>query len=510
MPAHTRSLRQTLAAALPALLVFAGLPAAAVQGPATAHDTLNDTGQAGDQVLDFRVHVRVDPRVELLCVIYRLAGFREYNQGRITSYTEAVDRHFEPWKDHPVIACMQRNRSENAVAYDSAIALAVHMTDDGTWRPISPLANTDLELYNSDKWSPERAAEAMDLVRAFAADTDFASFQAANQELYDVAEERMRSLLERKCNLDWFESFFGVPPKAPFTLCIGLLNGPANYGSKYRGPGDVEHLYAILGAWLRDDEGLPEFDDSVIPTVVHEFNHSFVNHLVDKHVDELASAGEAMYPAVERRMRRQAYGNWRTMFYESLVRACVIRYILAEEGIETAAEHVQEEEIVWSFVWTDELTTILHEYELNRDRYPTLESFMPRIVEYFNDLGPRFDTVHAEFVERYDASRPTVIATTPMDLSAPVDPATTSLSFTFSRPMSPDYSVNLAPGAGEEQYPGTGDVGFDETGTVFTIKVALEPGRHYAFTLNNTDGGSFKAKDGIPLASFLVSFDTSD
>lgn len=38
--------------------------------------------------------VRVDPRVELMSVIFRLAGNPEYNQSRLTSYIQDVEEHF--------------------------------------------------------------------------------------------------------------------------------------------------------------------------------------------------------------------------------------------------------------------------------------------------------------------------------------------------------------------------------------------------------------------------------
>ena len=35
--------------------------------------------------------IRVDPRVEVLSTVFRLAGYGEYGQGRIASYAAAVD-----------------------------------------------------------------------------------------------------------------------------------------------------------------------------------------------------------------------------------------------------------------------------------------------------------------------------------------------------------------------------------------------------------------------------------
>src|SRR5262249_1702982 len=46
------------------------------------------------------VDVTVDPRVELLSIIFHLAGNPEYNQAQVRSYADDVTTHFGPFKDH--------------------------------------------------------------------------------------------------------------------------------------------------------------------------------------------------------------------------------------------------------------------------------------------------------------------------------------------------------------------------------------------------------------------------
>jgi len=44
---------------------------------------------------------------------------------------------------------------------------------------------------------------------------------------------------------------------------------------------------------------------------------------------------------------------------------------------------------VWDFVWTEDMTNFLKQYESNRDKYPTFESFSPEFVHYLNDYITR-------------------------------------------------------------------------------------------------------------------------
>ena len=53
-------------------------------------------------------------------------------------------------------------------------------------------------------------------------------------------------------------------------------------------------------------------------------------------------------------MSAQAYGNWRTMFYESLVRACVLRYTRHYDGA-MAAWLATQGERASGFLWMDGL-----------------------------------------------------------------------------------------------------------------------------------------------------------
>jgi hypothetical protein len=147
--------------------------------------------------------------------------------------------------------------------------------------------------------------------------------------------------------------------------------------------GGRDHLYCILGVWQTDDEGYPVFDRSVLHVVVHEFCHSFCNPLVETRLDELEAPVQALFEKTSKVMSRQAYGAWQSVAYESLVRAAVVRYMAANDGPEAAMAQAREE-TRRGFVWVDDLAALLATaYEPHRDRYPSLEAFMPEVVAFF-------------------------------------------------------------------------------------------------------------------------------
>jgi hypothetical protein len=451
------------------------------------------------------VTIRVDPRVELVSIMFRLAGNREYNQHRLPSYVADIEAHFDAFRDHPAIAFARGLSQEKGIGYDACMSMAIYLTDVAALDARVPFETAE---HWPARWTRDDARAFVEHARTFVEDTRFEAFFEEHQPLYDLAETRMRQLLAEQVDLAWFGDFFGAQPGAEFVLALGMGNGGGNFGPKFIAPDGTEELYAIMGVWLTDDEGLPRFDASVTGLIIHEFNHSFVNPVMEQHFDEIGEAGEAVFAAVASQMARQAYGDWRTMVNESLVRAAVVRYFMKREGGEAAAQEIDRQKRNY-FVWIDELSDLLAQYETVRDTYPTFESFLPHIATFFHDLAPRITDFVLYFEEELDAQRPQVVEATPPNGAEDVDPALTEIVFRFDRPMNTgSYSVMTDDEDGDEYYPEVAEVGFDETGTVFTMKVTLKPNHRYAFSLNSPTGGAFRSRDGIPLAFYPVAFHT--
>ena len=181
--------------------------------------------------------------------------------------------------------------------------------------------------------------------------------------------------------------FFGVKPDAEFNICLGMNNGPANYGPKIKLDGK-EKYYCILGIWKLTLLGFgePRFDKTALPIVIHEFCHSYANQIVDSHKSEIEKSGKRIYAFVDKQMERNAYGHWLIVMRESLVRACVVRYMAKNEGLDSANKQIQSD-ISRGFLWMRELSDLLIEYEQHRDTYKTLEDFFPKVIEFFDNYN---------------------------------------------------------------------------------------------------------------------------
>ncbi len=445
------------------------------------------------------IRVAVDPRVELMSLIFRLAGNPEYNRGRVASYVEEVEEHFGPFRDHAAVKLARQLRRRRGVSYDAVMSMAVHLTDARTLGERVPLEPRPAGL--DVRWPIPEARRFLELARQFVEETGFQRFVDDHKPLYELTESRMREVLDRHARVEWFHEFFGERPEAGFTVVLAPLNGGNCYGPRCLKADGREELYCVLGVWNVDGQGKPEFDAGMLSTVTHEFCHSYTNAIVDRHAAELEAAGKKLFPHVEAAMRRQAYGNWKTMMYESLVRACVIRYTRKYQGA-VAAWLAAKEEKARQFHWIEDLSNLLDEYEWRRDEYATLEAFAPRIVAFFDEYADRFVAKR----KSEEAERPKVVSITPANGATDIDPGVTSIRVVFDRPMADGCSMV---GGGPHFPEVAGKPGYDKSRKVWSVPVKLKPGWTYRFMLNSVRYRNFRSAKGVPLAPVEVEFATA-
>jgi hypothetical protein len=328
------------------------------------------------------LNVAIDPRVELMSVIFRLAG-KEYNQCRVDSYAKDVEKHFGKFREHPAVVIARKVCKERGVSYDACMSMAVHISDAEKCDERMPF---DPWPENLDRrWTVDGTREFLAATRQFVKDTHFNDFMADHRSLYETTQTRMNDLLEKNAHLEWFDEFFGDRPQASFTIILGMLNGPSNYGARFRSADGKEDLYCIFGIWETDKEGLPKFNRSMMGTIVHEFCHSYVNPLGSQYATQIAKYAK-LYDPIADTMRSQAYPLWAICVNEHIVRACTTRYSYAKEGKEQGDLALQGEKKC-GFFYDPALCERLKDYEQNRDKYKTFAEFYPELVKVFEELS---------------------------------------------------------------------------------------------------------------------------
>lgn len=451
-----------------------------------------------------KIKVSVDPRIELVTIVCRLAGYGEYNRGMTISYNADIDKYFARFKNHPAIVLARKLRKTNSIGYDAPMSLAVYMNDSESCSARVPL--NPLPEGVDHRWTPETAISFLEALHKFSEDTDFSSFLKSHEELYRVTAERMNSLIQKKRIPEWFEKYFGKQSGIDFIVVPALVNGGCCYGPSATLQNEKKEVYSVIGIWQMDKKGLPVFNDDLTSTIVHEFSHSYVNPLVDKQIGEFKKSGGKIFPLVKDIMQKQAYPTWQIIIYESVVRACCIRYSLAIKETKAA-----EDEIGYNkengFIWTGELVALLDKYEKQRDKYPTLDEFMPQVVAFFNAYSERITQEMAarakEQMEILKKKAPVIISIVPADGATDVEPGPKSIVITFDRSMGPFRIIPYGNGKIPES---TGKYTYDQKRNVLTIPVKFEPDKEYQIGFMNCLG--FKDNPANPLMPIVYKFKT--
>ena len=367
------------------------------------------------------LRVEVDPRVELMSLIFRLAGNPEYSEGRVKSYAEDAEKQFGSFRGHAVVKLARKLHDTHGVSYDAVMSMAIHLTDAEHVQLRLPLKPWPEGLDN--RWRAPDVRKFLAAAQQFVKDSSFKEFIEQHHPLYETTEARMQKLIEKEAHLEWFDGYFGPRPNESFTVALGLLSGGGgSYGPHFRAADGHEELYCILGVWQTDKQGLPEFPRSTLSIVVHEFCHSYANPLIERHWAELQASGNGLFERVAGQIRsysQGAYSNGQTLLKESLVRVCVIRYLRQYEGEEAARRAIRAEKRN-GFLWMQELSDLLGDYEAHREQYPTLEEFSPRLVAFF--------AVTAKKQADLAGKRPKVVSMIPVNGAQDVDPGSHPLT----------------------------------------------------------------------------------
>lgn len=415
----------------------------------------------------------VDERVELLGIVFRLAGAEEYSMASITSYTKSIDNYFNSFKEDELIKLAKEARKKNGVGYDAVMSLATHIElVNGSFKLKDNVANQSLDK----RWG-KYTEQFLELLNEFYKKTDFHKFFIYNNVLYSTTEKRFTEVIS-KIDLTWFEKFFGEKPKGSYNLILSIVNGGGNYGTKIKFTNGNEDIYSIIGAWSHDSLGLPIFSEKYNSTIIHEFNHSFCNYLIDKYYFEIEKNSKGIFKLVKNKMRSMAYGNSKIMIYETLVRSTTIMYFKDHKTSESDLNKMIAREIYYGFISIKPFIKSLEQYEDSRTTYNHLDSYLPRIVTLFNSLNPD------ELIKDYECiGNAQIVDFSIKNNSNDIDPNIKELMVYFSSPMGYGFGMSYGKG-GKKHYPKIKSVNWNnEKRTELKITFELEPNKKYSVIL---------------------------
>lgn len=319
------------------------------------------------------VTVTVDPRVELIAITQHLSGYTNNPRfkGRISDldypYINTIKQHFAEFKDHASI----KRLAELRVSGSDPMFIAVQMSEPDEVAFRNPVDRSGVRTENAEAY--------VDALRAFAKAANFKAFFDENKASYDTLISNFNRSLDTQSIVTQTQNYCGEQP-GRYVIVLAPLLGRASFGPNATAPDKSKVFYAILPAYRVVDGSLSFGESSLIGDYLyHEFGHSFINPLVDKHWSELEKYASLMEKV---RYRQSAnYGrDWKICLYESVVRAMTARIILRQKGAQAYADQLASDKKS-GFFFIEDLCRSLETYEQSRDKFQNLESYFPELIQ---------------------------------------------------------------------------------------------------------------------------------
>jgi len=244
-------------------------------------------------------------------------------------------------------------------------------------------------------------AELTDSLRSFYIHADVGGFLKLNERFLKGAMNETAKDINKPA-FDFMEKWYGK--KFPqYDLYISPAM-PINSGEdNYRGVG-IQILSSkgkIPSMIISSSKMLPlqgslsdyklfGFDNPQVTgfLTTHEIQHTFVNPLLDTYITQLKGDSLLYTKEIKAVLAPHGINDWYVCVIEHLVRLGEIRIAVSMHNTKEADRlrklHIGE----YNCVLIPLLEDKIQEYENNRTKYPTFESYLPVLMDYFHSLSP--------------------------------------------------------------------------------------------------------------------------
>lgn len=354
-------------------------------------------------------HVFVDECHELSATVWILAGCEEYNRSVYTPYYNDIHKFFKDSKSHPIMQFIKDMRnapdSVEVIAYNSLPAATTLLYIEDSRVKVN--SNIDIDEYfntHDRRWNKENFMKYAALLDDFYVKSDFHKFFAKHMKLYRKYIEETDKYLSPYIKPECFTDIYGK--EVPYiAICISPAYGSNNFSSTdidtqkklgYEKTG----FYPIIGV----NRSPEQISYTSIPyTVIHEISHSFTNPISSRYKEEFLKTGKKIYPYVKDELYKAGY-DYEIMCLEFFNTLMSIVY-MQELGLhESIIEHATYTAGYTGYIWIDRSLEFMQDFRNNRDKYRTIDDFMPQFISHMNEVANDMDKI---------AVRPKIISVTP-------------------------------------------------------------------------------------------------
>ncbi|AMC10297.1 hypothetical protein Lupro_03070 [Lutibacter profundi] len=323
-----------------------------------------------------KLNITIDERIETIYTIAFLDNYFLVNN-HDNLYKSKLNSKFKALKNHKAVALFDTLSKKHDFNFNNVTDWVLQFGE-------FPELNKVREVVNPNSFDESKGDY---LIRKFKKElisfNQDSLFQAYLIEVKELNEKVIKQVKQSKSIQylpAYLEKYYGSE-LGSYNLILSPLVHSGGFNSKFIADGKIE-VYAIIGP-NGEIEHIPYFEKGYLEMdmILHEFGHSFVNPLTEKFQDEIATIKEKYYTeSLKKDGKTQAYGEWKYLFNELVIRAITIRIANKYFGTEKAKELLNYEKSI-GFSLVENIVEILKEYENNREKYSEFSAFYPILIE---------------------------------------------------------------------------------------------------------------------------------
>jgi len=325
------------------------------------------------------IDVMVDPNVELMNIIQRLAGQPPYISADkapyLASYLNKVDEYFEPFKSSSAVTIM---RYSKGMSYGRSSELGMYLNSDDSDFIMDPKNEKFVVLDGPAKEIPYYySPNFRKAVREFRIESNFDQFFLNNiAEYEELIEKHIQILIDTNFN-SWLEDFYGKKPSENPCVYVTKLTG--NYGIPFVNPEGKVIPHVVL----LDQQSTT----GSIFLISHEFSHPMTHDMVEELYKEPIIGGifDELYSEYKEIYNSNGYTSGNSILHETINQACANKFnelVFSENEMQWFADHLESRK----YIYVPAVAEFLDHYQNNRDQYKTIEEFIPELKTFLMTL----------------------------------------------------------------------------------------------------------------------------
>jgi len=323
------------------------------------------------------IEIRVDRRTELLGIIQIISDYQKKYPHLLQKhcnnreYVEEIEKRFLKYKKHEVIKLFDIFVKKYRFSYDGPVALFLQLDKNYI------CSELDYYVFQERLYGDNKVYDFINLLPGFAKEIGFEKFYNSNKNKYQEFINPIVVEIEKNDIIKFLLDYYGLPSEKKYVLNLLPFQTYGNYGVNTK-----TCVYANISGRINSTKKTDvfvncSFDFSNL--LYHEFSHSFINPLTDKHA--LTSEEDPIFNNIFEAMQEQAYGNNRTIINEHIIRALTLRFMFhINKDIEFYNELLQKEKEK-GFIYIENILESLIYYENNRNKYTNIDDFYPIIIK---------------------------------------------------------------------------------------------------------------------------------